>query len=88
MSATGLVLGIAAFWMIARGDGFDAVGRAEAVLAGVGLALGVVALLFAETAAAEVLLAVFMGSIVVIWALETTDHAGLLRRRTPTGVAR
>lgn len=88
MSVTGLVLGIAAFWVIARGDAFDTVGRAEAVLAGIGLALGVAALLLAETAVAEVLLAVFIGSIVVIWAVEMTDHAGLLHRHTPTGVAR
>jgi hypothetical protein len=32
----------------------------------------------AETAAAEVLLAVFMGSIVVVWAVMLMDHAGVL----------
>jgi hypothetical protein len=32
----------------------------------------------AETAAAEVLLAVFMGSILVVWAIELMDHAGIL----------
>jgi hypothetical protein len=29
-------------------------------------------------AAAEVLLAVFMGSILVVWAVELLDHAGIL----------
>ena len=35
-----------------------------------------VALAFAEAAAAEVLLAVFMGAILVVWATEVADHAG------------
>ena len=78
MSATGLVLGVAAYLVLRRGDLFDRVGKAETGLAVVALVLGVVALALAETAAAEVLLAVFMGSILIVWAVELLDHAGIL----------
>jgi hypothetical protein len=76
MSATGLVLGVAAYLVLRRGDLFDRVGKAETGLAVLALMLGAVAL--AETAAAEVLLAVFMGSILIVWAVELMDHAGIL----------
>ena len=76
MSATGLVLGVAAYLVLRRGDLFDRVGKAETGLAVLALMLGAVAL--AETAAAEVLLAVFMGSILIVWAVELLDHAGIL----------
>jgi hypothetical protein len=78
MSATGLVLGVVAFLVLRRGDLFDRVGKAETGLAVLALVLGVVALALAETAAAEVLLAVFMGSILIVWAAELMDHAGIL----------
>jgi hypothetical protein len=78
MSATGLVLGVAAYLVLRRGDLFDRVGKAETGLAVLALVLGVVALALAETAAAEVLLAVFMGSILIVWAVELMDHAGIL----------
>jgi hypothetical protein len=79
MSATGLVLGTVAFLVIRRDDLFDRVGKAETALAAVSLVLGLVALGLAETAAAEVLLAVFMGSILVVWAVELMDHADIFR---------
>jgi hypothetical protein len=78
MSATGLVLGAVAFLVLRRDDAFDRVGKAETGLAVLALVLGVVALALAETAAAEVLLAVFMGSILIVWAVELLDHAGIL----------
>jgi hypothetical protein len=78
MSATGLVLGVAAYLVMRRDDLSDRVGKAETGLAVVALVLGVVALALAETAAAEVLLAVFMGSILIVWAVELLDHAGIL----------
>jgi hypothetical protein len=78
MSAVGLLLGAAAFIVLRTGDEFDRAGKAESAAAVVSLTLGLVALAFAETAAAEVLLAVFMGSILVVWALEVTDHSGLV----------
>lgn len=88
MSATGLVLGVAAYLVMTWGDSFDQVGKAETALAAVALGLGLAALVFAETAAAEALLAVFMGSILVIWAVKLVDHMGLLHWHQPTGVAR
>jgi hypothetical protein len=87
MSATGLVLGIVAYLVMARGDVFDTAGWTETALAATGLALGVAALLLAETAAAELLLAVFMASIAVIWVVKVVDHMGLVHWHSPTGVA-
>jgi Na+-transporting NADH:ubiquinone oxidoreductase subunit NqrB len=78
MSATGLVLGVLAFQVLRRGDAFDRLGKIEIGLGLVSLALGLVALILAETAAAEILLAVFMGSILVVWAVELMDHVGIL----------
>lgn len=88
MSATGLVLGIAAYLVMARGDSFDQAGKVETTLAGVSLVLGLAALLLAETAAAEVWLFLFMASVVVTWAVKLADHAGRLHWHEPTGVAR
>jgi hypothetical protein len=88
MAATGLVLGIAAFLVMRAGDAFDRTGKVETGLAVLSLALGVAALVLAETAAAEALLAVFMGSILVVWAVELMDHAGVLPGAGhPTGVS-
>ena len=78
MSAAGLVLGAVAYLVIRQDDLFDRIGKAETALAGISLALGLVALALAETTAAEVLLAVFMGSLLVVWAVELMDHAGIL----------
>jgi hypothetical protein len=79
MSATGLVLGLVAFLVMRQDDLFDRFGKAKTGLAAVSLVLGLVALGLAETAAAEVLLAVFMGSILVVWAVELMDHADVFR---------
>jgi hypothetical protein len=78
MSALGLVLGAAAFLVLRTGDTFDRVGKLETGAVIVSVVLGLTALVLVETAAAEVLLAVFMGSIVVVWAFELADHAGLV----------
>jgi uncharacterized membrane protein YfcA len=78
MSAVGLVLGAVAFLVLQTGNVDDRVGQGEGVGAIVSMALGVAALLLAETAAAEVLLAVFMGSILLVYAFEVADHAGLV----------
>ncbi|MDV3220670.1 hypothetical protein [Intrasporangium sp.] len=78
MAAIGLVLGVAAYLVFRGGNAHDRVGLMENGVALVALALGVAALVFAETAAAGLLLAVFMGSIAVVLVLELVDHAGLL----------
>lgn len=83
MSATGLVLGAAAFLVIRSGDKTDRLGKMEIGLAVASLVLGLVALVFAETAAAELLLALFMVSIVVVLAVELMDHAGVLHGHQP-----
>ncbi|HEU4514019.1 MAG TPA: hypothetical protein VFR87_13015 [Nocardioidaceae bacterium] len=77
MSAVGLLLGAVAFLVMRSGDELDRAGKAEAGIALGSLALGLVALAFAETAAGEALLAVFMVSILVVWAVELIDHAGV-----------
>jgi hypothetical protein len=51
-------LGVVAYLVMRREDLFDRVDKAETALAGASLVLGIVALALAETAAAEVLLAV------------------------------
>ena len=78
MSATGLALGVVTYLVIRRDDLSDRVGTNKTALAGTSLVLGIVALVLAETAAAEVLLAVFMASILIVWAFELMDHAGIL----------
>ena len=79
MAAVGLVLGTVAFLVMRSGDNLDRVGKAETGVAGVSFILGVAALVFAEAAVADVLLAVFMASILVVWLLEVVDHAGLVQ---------
>jgi hypothetical protein len=78
MSATGLLLAAVAFLVLRLGDTTGTLGKVEIGLGLVSLALGVVALALAESAAAEILLAVFMGSILVVWAVELLDHLGIL----------
>ena len=78
MAAIGLVLGVAAFAVLRTGDRLDGLGKTELGVAGISLALGIVALVFAEAAAAELLLALFMVSILVVFAVELMDHAGVL----------
>ena len=86
MSAIGLILALAAYIVIQRGDPDDAADRVEIALYVVSLGLGVLAVTLAETASAEVLLAVFMGSILVVWAIKMMDHAGVLpMAQHPTG---
>jgi hypothetical protein len=88
MSATGLILGAAAYVAFMTGDRRDRIGVAELGLAGVSLTLGLAALVFAEAAAAELLLAMFMVSIALVWAVEMVDHAGVLPGHRPAGLAR
>ena len=78
MAAIGIVLGLAAFGVIESGDTRDTTDKLELGLMVLVLAFGVVTFALAETAAAEVLLAVFMGAILVVWAVKMADHAGVL----------
>jgi NhaP-type Na+/H+ or K+/H+ antiporter len=84
MSVVGLLLGAVAFAVIWKADESD---RTGALLKGdslTSLALGIAAFLFAETVAGEAVLAAFMGSILLAWAFELTDRAGLLRTKNTT----
>lgn len=83
MAAVGLLLGAAAYVVLRMGDELDRVGKIETAAAVVSLGLGLVALAFAETAAAEVLLAVFMVSILAVLALELVDHSGVMHWHEP-----
>ncbi len=73
MSATGLILGLVAFFVAAR-DVPEQLRTTVTPVSVVSLLLGVAALAFAEAAAAEVLLAVFMASILVAWALAMSGY--------------
>ena len=78
MAGTALVFGAVAFLVMWRGDPFDRTGKAETALAVVSLALGVAAFELSETAAADLLLAVFMVSLVLVWLVKVSDHTGVL----------
>ena len=78
MAGTALVFGAVAFLVMWRGDPFDRTGKAETTLAVVSLALGVAAFELSETAAADLLLAVFMVSLVLVWLVKVSDHTGVL----------
>jgi hypothetical protein len=78
LSALGLLLGAAAFLVIRTGRATDRIGKTEIGLAMASAVLGIVTLAVAETAAAEVLLAIFMASILVVLAVELIDHAGFV----------
>lgn len=88
MSSAGLVLGTAAFLIMRSGDERDRYGWAEIGLAGISLVLGFIAVIFAETAASEALLAVFMISILVVFAVELVEHAGYMPGHHPAGAGR
>ena len=84
MSAIGLVLGAVAYAVLAQGDPSDRADRLEDVLALATFVLGFTAFALGETAAAEVLLAAFMGAVVLTWAVKLMDHAGVLPTTHPT----
>lgn len=86
MSAAGLIFGVAAFIVGRRTAGSPFMGKVEAVLGVVAFAAGIAAVGFAETAGAEVLLAVFMVMILVTWAVSMADHAGLISSGPGHGV--
>jgi peptidoglycan/LPS O-acetylase OafA/YrhL len=91
LAFVGLVLGSAAFLVQSKGDPLDRPARMEELVAAVAFLIGLLALVFSEAAVAEVLLAVFMGAIFVVWALEMLDHLTAdegARKARPTGARR
>ena len=87
MAATGLVLGAAGYLVMRRGDAVDRVRRTEIGLAATASVLGVVAFALAETAAGEVLLAVFMIAVLAVFVVELLDHSGVLKDDRPLTTA-
>lgn len=88
MAGTGLAFGAAAFYVMWRGDPFDRTGKAEAAMTVLSLALGVAAYELSRTAAADVLLAVFMVSMVLVWVVKLADHMGGVHWHDVAGTAR
>ena len=88
VTGVGLVLGLAAFAVLERGDVYDRILSVETGLGVVSVVLGLMAAALAETAASEALLALFMVSILVVWAVKVAGHAGVLpMHHHPTGTA-
>lgn len=85
MAAVGLVLGLVAYLVVESEEDDDPTDKVERRLMLQVLMIGAVTLALAETAAAEVLLAVFMVAILAAWATTLAAHAGVLPRgRHPT----
>jgi hypothetical protein len=78
MSATVLVLGAVAFLFAGQFSTATPIGITEIVLMAASLALGVAAVLAAETAAAYTLLAFAVGAVVVTWAVQLLHHIGMV----------
>lgn len=86
MSAVALILGAAAFFVLWRGDLADSFGKVGTLaVAGSVLMLGLAAFAFAETVAAETLLAVFLAALLIGWAFVLADHTGLMHSRVQHG---
>ncbi|HSL12319.1 MAG TPA: hypothetical protein VLA82_13490 [Actinomycetota bacterium] len=80
MAATGIVGLVLSF--AAWGVGFHTTfGKVMAIVGAAAIGIGIAAALIGAEGS-EVLLAVFVGAIVLVWALETGSHAGLFRRFT------
>ncbi len=73
MASTGLFLGGAAFWVIRSGRPLR-LGRVEGVAAALALALYISTIAFAATTTAAFLLAAFMGSLALVFALDLLDR--------------
>ncbi|HET9996962.1 MAG TPA: hypothetical protein VFQ17_05575 [Nocardioides sp.] len=88
MAGTALVFGAVACLVMWRGDPWDRTGKGETALAVVSLGLGLAAFELSETAAADLLLAVFMVSLVLVWLVKVSDHTGLLPWRAASRTTR
>jgi hypothetical protein len=74
MTALALILGGAVIYVLLGVEQYDAVGWIILAAAVVAVVLGVLALILAETAAADVLLAAFVATVLIVWAIELTEH--------------
>lgn len=74
MTSVAMILGGAIMLVLVAADRFDAVSWFTLGLAVAGVTLGGVALVLAGTTAADVLLAAFIGSVLVIWGIELAEN--------------
>jgi|SoiMethySBSTD1v2_1073268.scaffolds.fasta_scaffold452578_3 hypothetical protein len=89
MAATGLVLGLIAAAVTGRAAFTqERFGRAAEIVAFMSLGTGLATLIWAESGTlSDVLLAAFMGTMVLTWALVMVEDSGLLAGHRPTGIA-
>jgi hypothetical protein len=89
MAATGLVLGLIAAAAAGRAAFTqERFGRAAEIVGLVSLGTGLATLIWAESGTlSDVLLAVFVGTIVLTWALVMVGDRGLLAGHRPAGIA-
>ncbi|NUR97996.1 MAG: hypothetical protein HOV67_22420 [Kribbellaceae bacterium] len=74
MASTGLLFGGLAFWVIRTGHRPARLGKAEAGSAALAVVLYVLTIALAATAASELLLAAFMLSLMLVFALDLLEH--------------
>jgi hypothetical protein len=89
MAATGLVLGLIAAAAAGR-EAFtqQRFGRAAEIVGLASLGTGLATLIWAESGTvSDVLLAAFMGTMVLTWALVMVEDSGLLAGHRPPGIA-
>jgi len=77
MTSVAMILGGAIMLVLVAADRYDAVGWFTLGLAVVGVTLGGIALVLAGTKASEVLLAAFIGSVLVIWGIELAENVAV-----------
>ena len=89
MAATGLVLGLIAAAVTGRAAFTqERFGRPAEIVAFMSLGTGLATLIWAESGTlSDVLLAAFMGTMVLTWALVMVEDSGLLAGHRPTGIA-
>jgi hypothetical protein len=88
IAATGLVFGLIAAAVAGR-DAFtqERVGRAGEIVGFVSLGTGLATLIWAESGTlSDVLLATFMGTMALTWALVMVEDSGLLGGHRPSGI--
>ncbi|NIK59169.1 hypothetical protein [Kribbella shirazensis] len=73
MASTGLLLGGLAFWVIRGGQQTWRLGKAEAGAAGLTLVLYILTIALATTSAAELLLAAFICSLLLVFTLDLRE---------------
>jgi len=74
MTAVALILGGALVGLLLSAERYDVVGWFTLILGVLSVVLGVCSLVLADTAAADTLLAAFIATVLVVWAIELAEH--------------